>query len=484
MLSLIGFQQPIVNTATFFLIGVLTFVLSLRFPFAGLCIVATEIVIGSFGYLFYFQVHDTRISVRIAIFAAVFLAWLIRRFRFRTLYFFKNPLIKPIIALGIIVSFGILLGIAHGNGLSAVFNDANSYLFFLLLLVISDIVFSKNDFKKLFIVISAACTWVIIKTYLVLVYFSHVSDESLIKFAYRWLRVTRIGEITAVVGSVSRIFFQSHLWIVFAMVIAAFVLISYVRRKNSLKSRVLLIIMIVLSMSVILISYSRSFWLGLAMGLTISFSILLIKKLISFREFIGIAIGTCIVVALGLGINAFLIYLPLPGLSGELVNTGDLLVDRVTDLDEPAASSRFALLDPLIDTIRTRPIMGSGYGTTVTYQSVAPRALEVNNGVYTSFAFEWGYLDILTEVGLVGLAVIAYFMYRVFKFGIQVHQASQDDEERLFIIGLLSCLLILMCIHITTPFLNHPLGIFFVILCIQYFTVSSQAGSGGRLWKA
>ena len=53
--------------------------------------------------------------------------------------------------------------------------------------------------------------------------------------------------------------------------------------------------------------------------------------------------------------------------------------------------------------------MGRGFGATVTYQTRDPRILADNgSGEYTTYAFEWGWLDIWLKLGIFGLA--AYFL--------------------------------------------------------------------------
>ena len=63
--------------------------------------------------------------------------------------------------------------------------------------------------------------------------------------------------------------------------------------------------------------------------------------------------------------------------------------------------------------ISQEPFFGQGYGATVTYLSQDPRVLENNpSGLYTTYAFEWGYLDIWLKLGIGG--IIAYLLLLFF----------------------------------------------------------------------
>ena len=143
--------------------------------------------------------------------------------------------------------------------------------------------------------------------------------------------------------------------------------------------------------------------------------------------------------------------------------SGNLVADRFKNLQtEAAGQSRLNQLEPLTEGILQKPILGHGFGKTLTYKSNDPRVLEKHpDGLYTTYAFEWGYLDIALKVGVVGLliylALIGYLSYR----GIRNYELGIMN---IINIGLLAGLVALGVTNIFSPYLNHPLGIGYIML--------------------
>ncbi len=139
--------------------------------------------------------------------------------------------------------------------------------------------------------------------------------------------------------------------------------------------------------------------------------------------------------------------------------------DRLTDLDEAAVRSRWDLLPPLGREIIKHPIIGSGFGTTVTYKSSDPRAVQVNpGGIFTTYAFEWGFLDIMLKIGLTGLIVYLLLIGKIWRSGWRLGQSGEFIS-----FGLLLGLGALLATNFFSPYLNHPLGIGYIILSDIFF---------------
>jgi O-antigen ligase len=224
-----------------------------------------------------------------------------------------------------------------------------------------------------------------------------------------------------------------------------------------------------LSSLVTFTSYSRSFWLGGIIGiLFLMYSILFIVKL-SMKKTFQVGISLLFVFALVyisvLGIVKF----PWPSPSPF---TGGLIEERTKDFaDEAASASRFTLLAPLKDKIIENPILGSGFGTSVTYETSDPRALEANpDGLYTTFSFEWGYLDTWIEIGIFGLLTYLLLLITLFRYGLRLyHLYGSQQLEKSLILGLLTGIVVIAAINTTTPYLNHPLGIGYLLLTTAIF---------------
>ena len=121
---------------------------------------------------------------------------------------------------------------------------------------------------------------------------------------------------------------------------------------------------------------------------------------------------------------------------------------------------------PLLNKIKLHPILGSGWGTLVTYESFDPRIVTAKNpkGEYTTFAFELGYLDLLLKFGLAG---VLSFLYLICQLLIKIKKTAintANEFDKYFLLGLLLGLVALTITHAFSPYLNHPLGIGYIIV--------------------
>jgi O-antigen ligase len=134
------------------------------------------------------------------------------------------------------------------------------------------------------------------------------------------------------------------------------------------------------------------------------------------------------------------------------------LKSRSVSNRDAATASRWSLLPKLNEKILNAPILGNGFGTSVTYQSSDPRIISSTGGAYTTSAFEWGYHDILVKMGLVGIAAYGFLLYAIF-----IELKSAAPRERTWLIPAFVALLL---INFVSPYLNHPLGIGFLALLL------------------
>ncbi len=127
---------------------------------------------------------------------------------------------------------------------------------------------------------------------------------------------------------------------------------------------------------------------------------------------------------------------------------------------DAAGSSRRNQLLPLVSAIAHHPVVGSGFGTSVTYVSQDPRIVAQHpDGQYTTTAFEWGYLDMILKFGLAGLVIYGYLVVLL------VYRLTTNPELPLGVkIGLIGGLVAIAVTSVVSPYLNHPLGIGYVVV--------------------
>ncbi len=471
-LSYAVFQIPEVNLIVFGALVVGAFVLSLYRLKYGLWFLFIELFIGSKGYLFSTEIAGFDLSIRLALFLVVFVAYLVWIIRERRIAFFYWDLWREFTAFVTIIAFGVLIGVLRGNALGTIFFDVNGYLYMGLIGPLTQVVRRKKDIDQFIALFLAAMVALGIKTLFLLALFSQIDlFPYTLPGVYQWVRGTGVGEITRFENGFSRIFFQSHIYMLFLFFFLSAWIAFTDWKKDFWKDRLILSLYLLwaLSILVIFLSYSRSYWVAAAGGLILLSVWLFVREKLSFKKLLLMAVLLTVTFAFDYVVAFGIVNIPLPGNVG--VGAKELLTDRTKNLtDEPAAATRWQALEPLSQAVTEHPVFGSGLGSTVTYQSSDPRVLQdYPDGWYTTYAFEWGYLDLLLKFGIVGFAVYLYLFYRMVRFG--AAHMKKSVSKKIEVVGALAALLSLLLTHVFTPYLNHPLGIGWILLVAMIVTI-------------
>jgi hypothetical protein len=503
LLSFLGYVFPILNNIIFWLIFFVTLALSLKKIEYGTFILLTELFIGVKGYLFSFNIGGFVLSLRIALFILIFFIWFFHKkegkFKFIGTKFFPS-----FAFLTTFILLGITTALITGNSIRNIFFDVNGYFYFALAFIIFDTLLDKENIKKLFKIFIAASFAISILSLFIGLEFtlfhqdarpdkagslsyefaeeeeqeqeaediSHgITAKSELEsgeavrdirgvWIFRWTKDTGVGEITYIGGGVFRYFTPAQIYSLFTTIILLFYLLKQRFNFKLIKENIWLITIIASSSLALLIGFSRSLWIG---GLA-SFAFLLF--FLPWKKSFKIILGT-----LGL-LFIFII------ISGTLITpVYNVMADRINSIINPSeqssAISRINLITPVFEKIKQNPILGSGFGTVIQYKSVVPG----HAGLLKVFAFEWSYLDTITEIGIVGLIAYLWFLWKIFKSGFSLNskfKGEKNNNNREFyynylIVGLLATLFGLVVVNITTPYLNHPLGIgYLLIICATF----------------
>lgn len=443
ILSLAAFSFPALSLAIFILIVFLSLAIAIYRLEYGFLLLVVELIIASKGYLFHFEPW----SWRLALFVILIIAWLYHALREKKLFssFLKIPLPYFFLVLLVFLASGAIQGYINHSLSFNFWHDLNGWLFFAILPALSFVYYKNPDkgvYERLALVALAAVVWLGIKTLIFFFIFAH--DFSWSYHLYHWIRETGVGEITNIGFNWPRIFLQSQVYAPIAFIFLLF----FSSKKFSYYLIMLLLLMVTL------ISFSRSFWVGLLVAYI--FAAFLLIKNNSFKTWLrqtlligGLTLGSLVLIYA-------LAFFPYPK---SLVSfSPDLFQRRANFLESEAAiASRWSLLTPLWQKVWEKPILGQGFGTTITYQSSDPRILETHpDGNYTTYAFEWAYLDIFLKIGLLGLLAYLFLLGRILRQGF--------SGNTLFKSALMSALVFLIVTNIFTPYLNHPLGIAYLLL--------------------
>ena len=461
-LSFFAWPHPVFNGAILAAISLAVLVISIwRLEYGFLALIG-ELLIGSMGHLFFMNFPAGQLPLRIAmwcafmaVFAVVLLIQIIREGkRSQYLESFKQFGAKNyFLALGVFIIAALVSGLVRGHSLSVIFSDFNSWLFFLLVFPAIAIYGGRETGRKsrLRDIFLAGAIWMSVKTLIFLYIFTH--DCAIAPDIYTWLRKTLTGEMTPTGSGWPRIFIQGQ---IYAGIAFFLVFWKKLPAKRAFKGSWLPLTAAGLFFSTLLISFSRSFWAGLLAALL--FTLILVWHRYSFKKMAVSGLWLLCSAALGLAIIYAVAAFPYIYRTG---NFGASFLDRVSNGNEAAVASRWSLLPALMEKIKEAPLVGQGYGATVTYRSSDPRVLATNpDGIYTTYAFEWGYLELWLKLGLLGLAAYLCLLGRLVIGG----AAEGRKSGNMTYYGLAAGLVFLAVTNIFTPYLNHPLGIGIIVI--------------------
>lgn len=461
--SIIGYQSVWSSQLVYLLALLVAGYLTYKKTENGIYLLLGELIAGGLGYVLFFRFDGSRLSFRLGLFGILCLIWLVKWFKSRSLNWLKDIQLLPLGIFFFIFLLSIFRGFQNLWPIGAIFSDFNGYLYFGLLGI-----FLTSQIKtlKLAQILTVGSVVLAIKTVVVLYIFAHGYAVIGDSYAYHLIRDTRVGEIALISEPLYRIFFQSHLYNLLALIFAVLVLLVrqtefgqlnfFIGAINDSKlAKLLLWLFIWLNLLVLVISQSRSFWLAGA----IAIAVLLPLTAIYFRAKPSrIAIWWLIIPALILSTNFV----------GQVIINNystNFLIGRVSGATGSiGVSSRMAQLSPAWEKIKQAPLLGSGFGATIHYRSDDPRIKNSSNpdGWIDAPALEWGYLDLAVKAGVLGL--MAYLSFLLILAGQLFRRAINYD---LLSAGLLVGLLTLMVVHIFTPYLNHPLGIGYLLVVMS-----------------
>ncbi|KKQ80661.1 MAG: hypothetical protein UT02_C0004G0014 [Parcubacteria group bacterium GW2011_GWC2_38_7] len=446
----------------------------------GLFAVLIELLIGSQGHYFDLNLNGQIISIRIALFAIVVVSFLYHSLRKKE---FKNTLNvflknKYLIILALVFIWGLISALLNENSFKNIFNDFNAWLYFLYLFPIIYVLQRKTDLRKLWPILTAGITAVSLKSLFFLYVFSHKFTQ-LPNYLYDWGRDMRWGEFTLVSGGLYRIFSQAQIWSLIACLIILVNILLIKKFKTNKKEWLILSLIIALNLATVLLSLSRSYWVGLIVaGITILMFAIFYYRLRIYQ--FATLIGKSLIIALLSSIVLIIaLFFPLP--QQTVLNPSSALNSRF-DIGDQAGASRWNQLPQLFEAISQHPIIGSGWGTTVTYESRDPRIVTEDNptGVYTTYAFEWGYLDIILKIGLFGLFIYLLFIFQIVKKAFILLKNKEEQHRNALLIGLFVGLIALLGTHMFSPYLNHPLGIGYLLIfftTVEYYSRTAPTKS-------
>lgn len=466
-LAALAFKTPFAAALVFATV-ILVFILALKKLEWGLAAAFAELFANSHGHLADAFIGGFAFSSRMAVFVAVMAAYLVLLTRRKARLSLADERLGPFILLFAAATAAFMIGYRL-NGMGSAFSDGNAYLYAAYVFPILSARWDAVGKRLLLQTLAAAAAWVCALSVGLVYLFGHLPGTWL-GSVYRFIRDTRTGELTQMAPGIFRVFLQAQFTtVVAALLVASLALVGVKGRRAFIAT----IVSFGALFSVILVSLSRSFWVGAVAGALTLLLLLFVRARVSLKRTIP-GIGAMLGGKLfGIALIVAALFFPIPPPNG--VSFGDLtglFSQRATGTVEAAIDSRKKLLVPMLDAVRENPLIGYGFGKTISFVSDDPRVRETNpDGLWTTYAFEWGWLDIWIKFGIVGIVAFLW----LFASAVRGLWRGLGGDHAWLCAGLIASLAMLAATHAFSPYLNHPLGLGLLLFVLPFMKTKTPA---------
>ncbi len=439
----------------------------LRDNTVGWYIVAAELILGGSGNFLSFAGLSLRtwlLIVSIAIFKIKKLS------RHELLPMLRNNAPNTILfgLIFIMVAFSTVRGLYFGHNIHAVVSDVVPYLFLLYYYPLKEILKSEKTPSTVLPLIGGEgksstlpykgrdAGWGLFHEFCFTALISSIIGNtlfSLFTFAgfsthifalqdayYHWFRDVAGGKITDLGFNFFRIVLNEQLLLVPLILVFVNKIIKHKTTSYFLPATTLLLITLSFNLT-------RIYLVALAFGL-----ILLFDR-DKWKRWLAVSFVSCFLFLISF---TSIHLLASRGQSLGLELFGLRLQSIVSPQIEDSSLSRLLLLPKIVDKIKTHPVLGSGLGDTVMVFS------PVEKKTITTTQFDWGFLEITDELGLVGLVIWLSLIVYILVLSRRLRSLPPLPEGRLGGVGAswpLATTTAFMIMTVTSPALFHVLGI-------------------------
>lgn len=427
-------SASLVNSIVTLVIVIITGYLLLRRDVRGWYLVLLELVLGGAGGFLAFSGISLRTWLLI-ISLTIFFLQLIKNQQLIALLKREKSFCLVAGLLYAAVALGALTGILYGHDRRAVISDALPYLFLLYYFPAKQFL---ADAKQRAFAFSALTTAIIGNAIFIVLTFTGFSSNVLIlqDAYYHWYRDVALGKITELPFNFYRLVLNEHLLLIPA-------LIYYLAKIIKQESGRLAIYLALLLLGILSINLTRIYILGLAIGLLVLFQKIRWKRWLITSALTGVFL-------ISIFTSTHLMASRGQSLGWEIF--GIRLQSIVSPRLEDSSLSRLLLLPKILEKIYAYPLFGTGLGDTLNVFS------PIFKKEITTSHFDWGYLEIMAELGVFG--ALAWLIFIGFMARAKARRA--DFKETRAILASFAI------INITSPAFFHVLGflLFALILAL------------------
>jgi O-antigen ligase len=382
------------------------------------------------------------ISIRMVMFIAAFIVtmpFVIKNIKM----LIQNTLVKVLIIFCFFLCFSVAYGWARGNHLEFILMDLKSFLF--LLIIPGYFVIINNEHRigtiiKCASYASAVLAIITIALHFILRYISKENETVLNTI----INNMELGGLFDFGDGIYRVYFRSSVCFIIPFLYGLNSLIE----KNGSNKQVMPYILMTVSLTAIVLTYTRSIWLGFAVAV-ILYMVIKIKKYKVILKGMGIVIA-------GFAVFIMISWLCY-GFEGVVSNAVTrVVINQQSILEEDFDEMRFEQLEIQIESNKTREerlhavylqieknwILGCGLG----------KQLDVNG---FPCKIEYTYLDILGKMGVLGFISFCLLMFwpvcLVFKKDVRIKSGYMV---------VVTCTLVgILVSSVFNPYITSPIGL-------------------------
>ena len=410
------------------IIGITTFYL-LKKNYLAWIIIASELLLGGSGSYIKFYSLSVR-SWLLGISTAIFFFQNIKTI---TKILLNNYYIILLVGIGL---FGALIGFKSGNLSARIISDFVPYLFILYYFPLQNLIKNSKFVEVLKSIVLAAIFGQLV--FILFTFFGFNFNFFVLQdIYYHWYRDIAGGKITYFDQGFYRLILNEQLLLIPAAI--------WVFSKSiyNLNKYIFLLIPIIILLS---INFTRIYFLGFIGG------ILLIMNRENWRRWIK---TTVIAAILTVFTFSTLFFVASRGKSFGFEIFSSRAQSIIKPDTENSSLSRLLLLPKIIEIIQKNTIFGSGLGSTVTVYSPV-----LKTNINTPH-FDWGYLEIFAELGIIGVIIWIVFIAKLIVL----------IKKQPVLKAILTSLLL---INLTSPAIFHVFGLILITFLIAYSSDASQ----------
>lgn len=411
----------LVNTSVSIIIAAIVGYFLIKDDVRGWYIIAAEIILGGSGS--YLGIGN--ISLRTILLVLSLSIFLIKKIQNKTIKeITKDKLFFIILALVGWAIISAFIGYKNGHALSNIISDTIPYLFFGYYFPLKEIISRDTKFLTVTknILIAALIGNFIVIAFTFLGFSANIF--ALQDHYYHWYRDVAAGKITILPFNFFRLVLNEHLLMI---PILLWLMHELIQKRNVKLNWILATITIL----VLAINLTRIYYVALFVG-----TLLLFRK----KHWLNwLKCGAAFALILIIGFTT-VHFIASRGQSFGWEIFGFRLQSIATPTIEDSSLSRMMLLPKIKEKIISAPIVGQGLGDTVSAYS------PVFKQTITTPHFDWGYLEIWAELGMIGLILWLNLLSEIIK------KTEYQTLTLVMISGL-------MVINITSPAVFHVFGI-------------------------